>query len=130
MLKVIRNNDLAALGLGKNIRLSKIQAIAIACGMVAISGSIYSCYASYMDQSSASLYESILMLCMVLVGGVGDFRGPIIGALVLLAIPEVLRIAHFPDAIAANIRLLAYGWLLVLMARFRPQGLAGEYRLE
>lgn len=130
MLKVIREDELAARGFGKNVSPAKTQAVTIACGVVAISGAIYYGYVSCINPSSASLDESILILCMVLVGGVGNFKGPIIGALVLLAMPEVLRLAHFPDAIAANIRFLAYGWLLVLMARVRPQGLAGEYRLE
>ena len=67
---------------------------------------------------------------MVIVGGVGNFRGPLVGALVLLALPEALRFAHIPDAVAANLRLMAYGLLLVMMMHFRPQGLAGEYRLE
>ena len=91
---------------------------------------LYAAHISYLDPTAASLDESILMLCMVLVGGVGNFRGPLVGAFVLLAIPELLRFAHFPDAVAANIRLLAYGGLLVVMAHFRPKGLAGEYRLE
>ena len=130
LLKAMRDDELAARGLGKNTRLAKVQAMAIACGLAALAGAIYSSYVSYIDPSSASLDESILMLCMVLVGGVGNFRGPIVGAFVLLAIPELLRFAHFPDAVAANIRLLAYGGLLVVMAHFRPKGLAGEYRLE
>lgn len=130
LLKAMRDDELAARGLGKNTRLAKVQAMAIACGLAALAGAIYSSYVSYIDPSSASLDESILMLCMVLVGGVGNFRGPLVGAFVLLAIPELLRFAHFPDAVAANIRLLAYGGLLVVMAHFRPKGLAGEYRPE
>lgn len=130
LLKAMRDDELAARGLGKNTRLAKVQAMAIACGLAALAGAIYSSYVSYIDPSSASLDESILMLCMVLVGGLGNFRGPLVGAFVLLAIPELLRFAHFPDAVAANIRLLAYGGLLVVMAHFRPKGLAGEYRLE
>lgn len=130
LLKAMRDDELATRGLGKNTRLAKVQAMAIACGLAALAGAIYSSYVSYIDPSSASLDESILMLCMVLVGGVGNFRGPLVGAFVLLAIPELLRFAHFPDAVAANIRLLAYGGLLVVMAHFRPKGLAGEYRLE
>ncbi len=130
LLKAMRDDELAARGLGKNTRLAKVQAMAIACAFAALAGAIYSSYVSYIDPSSASLDESILMLCMVLVGGVGNFRGPIVGAFVLLAIPELLRFAHLPDAVAANIRLLAYGGLLVAMAHFRPKGLAGEYRLE
>lgn len=130
LLKAMRDDELAARGLGKNTRLAKVQAMGIACAFAALSGVIYSSYVSYIDPISASLDDSILMLCMVLVGGVGNFRGPLVGAFVLLAIPELLRFAHFPDAAAANIRLLAYGGLLVLMAHFRPKGLAGEYRLE
>jgi hypothetical protein len=45
-------------------------------------------------------------------------------------LPEALRFLHLPDAQAANLRMLTYGLLLVLMMHFRPQGIAGEYRME
>ena len=129
-LKAMRDDELAARGLGKNTRLLKLQAFLIACSMVAISGALYATYISYIDPTSFTLDESILMLSMVIVGGIGNFRGPIVGALTLIAIPEILRFLHIPDAIAANVRLLAYGLLLVIMAHIRPQGLAGEYRFK
>lgn len=130
LLKALRDDELATRGLGKNVRIVKVQALAVACGMVAVAGAIYASYVRYIDPNAASLDWSILMLCMVIVGGLGNFRGPLVGALVLLAIPEGLRFAHIPDAVAANIRLMAYGLLLVVIMHFRPQGLAGEYRLE
>jgi branched-chain amino acid transport system permease protein len=130
LLKVIRDDELAARGLGKNTKLAKIQAVAIACGLAAVAGALYAAYVNYIDPSTASLDESILMTCMVLVGGVGNFRGPLVGAFVLLAIPEALRFAAIPDAVAANIRLGLYGLLLVVMMRFRPQGIAGDYRID
>nr|VFK12990.1 MAG: hypothetical protein BECKLPF1236A_GA0070988_1008014 [Candidatus Kentron sp. LPFa]VFK29052.1 MAG: hypothetical protein BECKLPF1236C_GA0070990_1007915 [Candidatus Kentron sp. LPFa] len=70
------------------------------------------------------------MLSMVLVVGVGNFRGPVIGALILIALPEFLRFLDFPNAQAANIRLAIYGLMLVLMMHFRPQGIGGAYRLD
>jgi branched-chain amino acid transport system permease protein len=130
LLKVVRDDELAARGLGKNTKLAKIQAVAIACGLAAVAGALYAAYVNYIDPSTASLDESILMTCMVLVGGVGNFRGPLVGAFVLLAIPEALRFAAIPDAVAANIRLGLYGLLLVVMMRFRPQGIAGDYRID
>lgn len=130
LLKCMRDDELAARGLGKNVRLAKVQGLAFACAFAALAGTIYSSYVSYIDPSSASLDESILMLSMLIVGGTGNFRGPLVGAAVLLAIPEILRFAHFPDAVAANLRLLAYGLLLVIVVHWRPQGLAGEYRIE
>jgi branched-chain amino acid transport system permease protein len=97
---------------------------------VAVAGVLYASYVSYIDATSATLDESILMVCMLLVGGMANFRGPLVGAAVLVALPEVLRMVHLPDAMAANVRLLIYGILLVLIVHVRPQGVAGKYRVK
>jgi branched-chain amino acid transport system permease protein len=130
LLLSMREDELAARGLGKNTRLAKVQAFAIAGGLAAIAGALYAAHVRYLDPSSASLDESILMLSMVLVGGLGNFRGPALGAAILILLPEVLRFLQLPDAQAANLRLLIYGLLLVVMVHVRPQGLAGEYRMQ
>lgn len=130
LLQCMRDDELALRGLGKNVRLVKLEAFAISCGMVAVAGVLYASYVSFIDASSATLDASILMLCMLLVGGIANFRGPLVGAALLLVIPELLRIVNLPDSIAANVRLLVYGLLVVLMVHFRPQGLAGNNRIE
>lgn len=130
LLQCMRDDELALRGLGKNVRRAKLEAFAISCGLVAVAGVLYASYVSYIDASSATLDESILMVCMLLVGGMANFRGPLVGAAVLVAMPELLRMVHLPDAVAANVRLLAYGLLLVLIVHFRPQGLAGRYRIK
>ncbi|MDO8721479.1 MAG: branched-chain amino acid ABC transporter permease [Syntrophales bacterium] len=129
-LKAMRDDELAARGIGKNTRLLKLQSFFIACSMVAVAGGLYATYVSYIDPTSFTIDESILMLSMVIIGGTGNFRGPLVGAFTLIAIPEILRFMHIPDAMAANVRLLAYGLLLTVMAHIRPQGLAGEYRFK
>jgi len=96
LLLAMREDELAARGLGKNTRLAKVQAFAISTALVAIAGSLYAAHVRYLDPSSASLDEGILMLSMVIVGGLGNFRGPIIGAAVLILLPEALRFLNFP----------------------------------
>lgn len=130
LLQAMREDELAARGLGKNTRLAKVQAFAISGAMVAVAGALYAGHVRYIDPSSASLDESILMLSMVIVGGLGNFRGPVVGVAVLILLPEALRFLQLPNAQAANLRLLIYGLLLVLMMHFRPQGISGKYRLE
>jgi branched-chain amino acid transport system permease protein len=130
VLKAMRDDEIAARGIGKNTRLLKLQAFFIASAMVGVAGGLYASYVSYIDPTSFTLDESILMLSMIIIGGTGNYKGPIVGALVLLAIPELLRFLHIPDTIAANMRLLAYGLLLIIMTHVRPQGLAGEYRFK
>jgi len=130
LLQCMCDDELALRGLGKNVRRAKLEVFAISCGLVAVAGVLYASYVSFIDASSASLDDSILMVCMLLVGGMANFRGPLVGAGVLLAIPEILRMVNLPDAMAANVRLLAYGLLLVIIVHYRPQGLAGKYRIE
>jgi len=130
LLLAMREDELAARGLGKNTRLAKVQAFAISTALVAIAGALYAAHVRYLDPSSASLDEGILMLSMVIIGGLGNFRGPIIGAAVLILLPEALRFLQLPDAQAANLRMLIYGMLLILMMHFRPQGIAGQYRMQ
>lgn len=125
----MRDDELAARGLGKNTRVLKLQAIAIACGLAALAGALYASYVGYLDPSAGSLDHSILMLSMVLVGGVGNLRGPIIGAAILVLLPELLRFVNLPDAQAANLRLAIYGLLLILMMHLRPKGIAGNYEV-
>jgi branched-chain amino acid transport system permease protein len=130
LLRAVRDDELAAQGLGKNVRLVKLQVIAIGSALVAVAGALYAGHVRYLDPSSANLDESILMLSMVIVGGMGNFRGPVVGAVVLVLLPEVLRFLALPDAVAANLRLMIYGLLLIVMMQFRPQGIAGDYRME
>jgi branched-chain amino acid transport system permease protein len=130
LLLVMRDDELAARGLGKDTRLAKVQAVAIASGFAAVAGAVYSAHVGYLDPTSASLTEGIAMISMVIVGGLANFRGPLVGATVLVALPELLRFMALPDAQAANLRLLIYGVLLVLIVHFRPQGIAGVYRVQ
>ena len=130
LLLSLREDELATRGLGKNTRLAKVQAFAVSSAIVSTAGALYAAHIHYLDPSSASLDQGILMLSMVVVGGLGNFRGPLLGAAVLIALPEALRFLALPDAQAANLRMLIYGLLLVLLMHFRPQGIAGKYRLQ
>lgn len=129
-LQAMRDDELAARSLGIPVDLLKLQAFALASAMVGLAGGLYAAYVSYIDPTSFSLNESILMLSMVIIGGTGNVRGPLVGAAVLILLPEALRFLSLPDAIAANVRLLAYGLLLIIMMHLRPQGLAGKYRYQ
>lgn len=129
-LQAMRDDELAARSIGIPVDWLKLQAFALASALVGIAGGMYAGYVSYIDPTSFSLNESILMLSMVIIGGTGNVRGPLVGAAVVILLPEALRFLSLPDALAANVRLLAYGLLIVTMMLIRPQGLAGTYRYQ
>lgn len=129
-LKCMRDDELATRNLGKNVQLLKVQALVVACALAAVAGAIYASYTSYIDPSLASMDQSILLLSMIFVGGMGNLKGPLAGAAILLLIPEVLRFLNIPDAVAAEIRVMLYGLMLVLIVRFKPEGVAGDYKVN
>lgn len=129
-LQAMRDDELAARSVGIPVDLLKLQAFALASALVGVAGGLYAAYVSYIDPTSFGLNESILMLSMVIIGGTGNVRGPLAGAAVLILLPEALRLLEMPDSVAANVRLLAYGLLLVIMMLLRPQGIAGVYRYQ
>lgn len=130
VLKAIREDELSATSLGKNVRKFKILAFAISSGIAAIAGALYASYVTYIDPTSFNLDESIFILSVIIVGGSGNLKGPIIGTLFMILLPEGLRFLGIPDSVAANVRQIIYALILILLMRFRPQGLAGEYRFE
>lgn len=131
MLRALRDDELAARGLGKNVRVAKVWAVAIACGMASFAGAMLSSYISFVNPTISDINEAALLLSMIIIGGVGNsFRGPFFGALLLILIPEGLRFVDMPITLAAEMRLMIYGLLLVAFMHWRPQGVAGSYRME
>lgn len=131
MLRALRDDELAARGLGKNVRVAKVWAVAIACGMAGFAGAMLSSYISFVNPTISDINEAALLLSMIIIGGVGNsFRGPFFGALLLILIPEGLRFVDMPITLAAEMRLMIYGLLLVAFMHWRPQGVAGSYRME
>jgi len=130
VLKGIRDDEIAVESLGRNVTAFKIWVFVVSSAFIGIAGFIYATYVSYIDPTSFNLDEAIFILAAVLIGGTGNIRGPVVGAIFVVLLPELLRFVGFPDAIAANLRQIVYGLSLILLMMFRPQGLAGEYYLK
>jgi branched-chain amino acid transport system permease protein len=87
---------------------------------------MYAHYVTFIDATSFTFTESVYILSLVIVGGVATTRGPIIGAVLLVTIPEILRFVGFSSGVDSNLRQLIYGVLLIVFAMTRPRGLAGK----
>lgn len=126
-LRSIREDEVFTRAVGKNTVALKIAAFAVSAAVAATAGSLYAHYISFIDPTSFTLMESILVISMVIIGGAASPWGPVVGAAVLVSLPEGLRFLGLPDAVAANVRQIFYGLLLVVMMMVRPQGLMGRY---
>jgi len=130
LLKAIRDDEIAVRSLGKSPGKARTEVMAIACAVAAVAGSLYASYLGYVDPSLSSLDQSMLFLAMVLLGGVERFWGPMVGAAVLLLLPELLREVGFSGQIAPSLRNIIVGVVLCILMHSRPEGLLGSYKLK
>ncbi len=129
VLKAIREDEKAIQVFGYRTSFYKSIIFVIGAMMAAVAGSLFASYITFIDPSSFTLNESIFILAIIILGGLANLRGSILGALFLILLPEILRFVGFPDSIAAQMRQIIYGVILVLLMLYRPQGLMGEYKL-
>ena len=130
VLQAIRDDEIAALAMGKNVVRVKITAAVMSSALGATAGSLYAHYITYVNPSSFSLSESIFITSLVILGGTERLTGPLVGAFILLAVPEALKFLAIPDTVAAPMRQILYGGLLILFMFVRPEGILGRTRAQ
>ncbi len=118
-LLAIRDDELAAGLLGIHTTAHKVAAFGAAAGLAGLAGSLFAHYLTYISPENFTSVESILIVTMLIVGGRGNTFGAVVGAGLLVALPEMLRVVNV-------YRLLIYGLLLMGSAVFRPDGLVGS----
>ena len=118
----IRDNDVSAAFMGINVYGYKTMAFITSSFWAGLAGSLYAHYTAYINPHSFNMHTSIMVLSMVVLGGIGSITGSILGAVLLILLPEALRpLADYQD--------IFYGALLVAMMIFRPQGIMGRVKI-
>lgn len=128
LLQGVRDDQLALMGLGRDPSRYKAIAIAIAGAFTGLAGALYATYYSYIDPTSFSLDESILILSIVLIGGAGNLIGSLVGAAFYVLLPEALRFVQLPDDVAAHVRMMVFAATIIVVVLYRPNGFLGSYR--
>lgn len=133
VLKAIREDEIATQALGKDITHFKILALVIGAFFAGIAGSLFAHYITFIDPSSFGLVESVLLVWMTVIGGLGSLWGSVIGAVLFVALYEPLRflcsplsIVCFPANIDAALRLIIWSLFVILLMHLRPSGMIGE----
>ncbi|ANY15838.1 ABC transporter permease subunit [Bordetella pseudohinzii] len=130
--EAIREDEIAAKAMGINTRNIKLLAFAMGASFGGVAGALFASMQGFVSPESFSLTESISILCMVVLGGMGNISGVILGALILAALPEFLRAVVEPaqhflfGAVVLDpegIRMLLFGLAMVCVMLFRPAGL-------
>ncbi len=129
VLKALREDEKLTQIMGYKTKYYKSVIFVLSAALSGIAGSFFASYIAFIDPSTFQLKEGIFLFTIIIVGGLSSARGSVIGALILISLPEILRFIGLPYETAAQMQQIIYGAMLLLMMIFKPQGLFGKYRM-
>ncbi len=117
----MREDEIASQSMGINITKTKVTTFAIGAFWAGMIGVVFAAKTTFINPASFTLWESVMILCIVVIGGMGSIFGVVVGAGILILLPEYLRAF-------SQYRMLLFGAILVLMMVFRPGGIVTNVR--
>jgi branched-chain amino acid transport system permease protein len=122
-ITAMRDDELAFSALGRNAMNIKISIFAIGSGMAGVAGGLYTYFYQYISLEQFEILQSSTILTMVVVGGMGSVWGPVVGAILLIVLPQAISFLHLPPSVMAHLQGLIFSLLVILFLFLRPQGL-------
>lgn len=120
----LREDELAAISSGITAVRAKMLSVVLSAGIAGFAGSLFAYYSNVISPESFLFMQSVIVVCMVVLGGMGSIPGVMLGAIVLQALPQLIREAAGAARSDFEVyRMLIYGILIVVMVIFRPEGL-------
>ena len=123
VISAMRDDELAFSALGRNAMMIKLTIFAIGSGFAGIAGGIYAYYYQYISPDQFEILQSAMILTMVVVGGMGSHWGPVVGAVLLLLLPQAITFLNLPPSVMAPLQGVIFTLLVIIFLFLRPQGL-------
>jgi len=128
-LKAIRDNEELARALGYRTNYYRIIIFTVAAGLAAIAGGLFASYISFIEPAIFGTTETIFIMAVVILGGLASLPGSILGAAIMIALPELLRFIGFSQTTTGHLRVLIFAVILITLMLYRPKGLMGRYSI-
>jgi branched-chain amino acid transport system permease protein len=128
-MQAVREREVAASVMGVNLARTKVSAFAISSFLAGISGALYASYLSFVTPDQWSLVLSVQYVAAIIVGGIGTVWGPVLGSIVIFALPPILQ-SLVPQTASSGLRIgditsIFYGLLIIVFFVFEPGGVVG-----
>lgn len=128
-MQAVRERELPASVMGVNLARTKVSAFVISSALAGICGALYSSFLSFITPDSWNLLLSIQYVAAIIVGGIGTVWGPVLGSVVIFALPSILQ-SLFPQSSSGGVPIdaitsIAYGVLIIVFFVVEPRGLVG-----
>jgi len=128
VLRAMKEDPIAVQSLGESVVRAKVTSAILSSAIAGLAGSLYAHKVTFITPSTFDVHESITIAAMVILAGAGRVWGPIVGVLIIMAVPELLRFLEISGSHIGAIQKAIYGLILVLLMMFRPQGIFGKFQ--
>ncbi len=122
-LSAMRDDELVYSGLGRNAIATKVSVFALGSGLAGFAGALYAHYFRYIAPEQFEILQSAAILTMVVVGGMRSTWGPVVGAVMLEALPQAITFLNLPPSVLGPLQGLLFTGLVLIFMFLRPQGL-------
>lgn len=129
-IRAMRDDELAFAALGRNSINIKLVIFAIGSGFAGLAGGVYAYYFLYLSPDQFEILQSATILTMVVVGGMGSTLGPVVGGVLLLALPQAITFLQLPPSIMGPLQGMIFTLLVLIFLFVRPQGLISTNRQQ
>jgi branched-chain amino acid transport system permease protein len=119
----MRDDELAYSALGRNAIATKVAVFALGSGLAGFAGALYAHYFRYIVPEQFEILQSAAILTMVVVGGMRSTWGPVVGAIMLEALPQAITFLNLPPSVLGPLQGLLFTGLVLIFMFLRPQGL-------
>jgi branched-chain amino acid transport system permease protein len=120
----IREDEIAARSMGVNVRFYKTFSFILASSFAGLAGALFAHNQQFLHPNNFNFMVTVNVLLMIVIGGLGSFRGAILGALIVTVVPELLR---FNETLS-QARMLVFGIIMIAVMLFKPDGLMGLFK--
>jgi branched-chain amino acid transport system permease protein len=125
-IQAMRDDEECFASLGRNAMAIKTAIFAVGSGIAGLAGALYAHYSEFLSPEQFGIVQSALILTMVVVGGMGTTAGPVVGALLLTALPQAITFLNLPSSVMAPLQGMLYTGLVLVFLFVRPAGLVGK----
>jgi branched-chain amino acid transport system permease protein len=126
MLHTIRDDEVVAVTMGKSVRRTKVTVTVVAAAFAGLAGVVYGQYLMYISPGSFDVSQSVSIITMVVVGGMTSIGGSVLGAAIIVAIPQLLDQLNLSQSAAGPLQQILFGALLIVIMFVRPGGLVAD----
>jgi branched-chain amino acid transport system permease protein len=125
-LAAVREDEIAAQSMGINITKYKVYAFILGASVAGIAGSLQATFTLSVTPGTYTFMVSVMVLCMVVLGGMGNFKASILGAFIIQFISYFPQLTGLSSVIPPQFKQILFGLILVVMMIWRPQGILGR----